>query len=49
MAGDEWDAGEESIGDDARYPSPFSEAEPTKALQGWVLEIDELTGRKSEG
>lgn len=49
VADDEWDAVEESIGDNAWYPSLFSEAEPTKELQGWVLEIEELTGQKSEG
>lgn len=49
VADDEWDAVEESIGDNAWYPSLFSESEPMKDIQGWVLEIEELTGQKSEG
>lgn len=49
MADEKWDAVEESIGDEAWYPSLFSEAEPTKDLQGWGFDIEELTGQKSEG
>jgi uncharacterized protein len=46
---DEWDAVESAIDDNAWYPSLFSEAEPRQDFQGWVLEVEELTGQKSEG
>lgn len=46
---EEWGAVRESIDDNAWYPSLFSEAEPMRDIQGWVLEIEETTGQKNEG
>lgn len=46
---DEWDELEEAIEDNAWYPSLFSEAEPMRDIQGWKLQIDEITGQQSEG
>lgn len=49
VSDEEWDALEASIEDNAWYPSLFSESDPMQGIQGWVLEIEELTGRRSEG
>jgi hypothetical protein len=49
VSDDEWETLESSIEDNAWYPSLFSEADPMQGVQGWVLEIEELTGRRSEG
>lgn len=46
---DEWETVRETIGDNAWYPSLFSEAEPMRGIRGWVLEIDEMTGQESTG
>lgn len=46
---DEWDGLEAAIGDNAWYPSLFSEAEPMRDIQGWELRIEEVTGQRSEG
>lgn len=48
MTDEEWDALEDAIEENAWYPSLFSEADPMQGIQGWVLEIEELTGRRSE-
>ncbi|MCL7417650.1 MAG: pyridoxamine 5'-phosphate oxidase family protein [Halalkalicoccus sp.] len=45
---DEWETVRDSIDDNAWYPSLFSEAEPMRDIQGWVLEIEEITGQKNE-
>lgn len=47
VADDEWETLEASIEDNAWYPSLFSESDPMQGIQGWVLEIEELTGRRS--
>lgn len=47
VADDEWETVRESIDDNAWYPSLFSEAEPMRDIQGWVLEIEETTGQKN--
>ncbi|MDL5361496.1 pyridoxamine 5'-phosphate oxidase family protein [Halalkalicoccus sp. NIPERK01] len=49
VADDEWETVRDSIDDNAWYPSLFSEAEPMRDIQGWVLEIEEMTGQKNEG
>lgn len=46
---DEWPTLEAAIGDNAWYPSLFSEAEPMQDIQGWELQIEERTGQHSEG
>ncbi|KYH26532.1 pyridoxamine 5'-phosphate oxidase [Halalkalicoccus paucihalophilus] len=46
---DEWETVRNSIDDNAWYPSLFSEAEPMRDIQGWVLEIEETSGQKNEG
>lgn len=49
VAADEWDDVVEAIGDNAWYPSLFSEAEPMQDIQGWEFRIEEITGQTSEG
>lgn len=48
IADDEWSDLETAIEDNAWYPSLFSEAEPMRDIQGWKLQIDEVTGQRSE-
>ena len=43
---DEWTVARDAIGENAWFPSFFSEAEPTQDLLGYVLEPDEVTGRR---
>jgi hypothetical protein len=46
---EEWGELEAAIGDNAWYPSLFSESEPMQDIQGWELRIEEATGQRSEG
>jgi hypothetical protein len=46
---DEWNALRSALADNAWHPSLFSGASPTGGLTGYVLRIDELTGRHGGG
>lgn len=44
---DEWDALVAAMGDNAWFPSLFSESEPMRGIAGWVLEVDAATGLRN--
>lgn len=44
---DEWADLEAAIGDNAWYPSLFSESDPMRDIQGWALRIEEASGQRS--
>ncbi len=48
VADDEWDDIEAAIGDNAWYPSLFSEAEPMRDIQAWEFQIEAVSGQRSE-
>lgn len=45
---DEWDALRSALADNAWHPSLFTGSSPTGGVTGYVLRIDELTGRHGE-
>ncbi|XVH31460.1 pyridoxamine 5'-phosphate oxidase family protein [Haloferacaceae archaeon DSL9] len=44
---DEWDDLGRAIEDNAWHPSLFSSSDPMRGIEGVVIEIEELTGRRS--
>lgn len=46
---DEWETLVEVVGDNAWYPSLFSEAEPMQDIAGWRLDVEDVTGQQSTG
>lgn len=48
VADEDWDELEAAIGDNAWYPSLFSEAVPMQDIVGWELRVEEITGQRSE-
>lgn len=48
VAQDEWTDVVDAIEDNAWYPSLFSEAELMQDIQGWELQIEEISGQLSE-
>ncbi len=48
VADDEWDDIVEAIGDNAWYPSLFSEAEPMQDIQAWEFQFEEISGQASD-
>ncbi|MFC7204602.1 pyridoxamine 5'-phosphate oxidase family protein [Haloferax namakaokahaiae] len=43
----DWDRVQETLGDNAWYPSLFSEVEPMQDILGWEFRIEEQSGQQS--